>query len=92
MLRCVVLHIEMDGSFIVLMIDAVSTSETSVNFYETTRPNIPEDSHLQFTVEFRRALYTVFMYYIYMLRKLNYSSCIQVKNILWNPKICLSIL
>jgi hypothetical protein len=26
--------------------EAVSTSETSVNFYETTRRNIPEDSHL----------------------------------------------
>jgi hypothetical protein len=25
----------------------VSTSETSVNFYETTWCNIPEDSHLQ---------------------------------------------
>jgi hypothetical protein len=29
-----------------LMMEAVSTSETSVNFYETTRSNIPEDSHL----------------------------------------------
>jgi hypothetical protein len=28
------------------MMEAVSTSETSVNFYETTRRNIPEDSHL----------------------------------------------
>jgi hypothetical protein len=26
--------------------EAVSTSETSVNFYETTRCNIPEDSHI----------------------------------------------
>jgi hypothetical protein len=25
---------------------AVSTSETSVNFYQTTRRNIPDDSHL----------------------------------------------
>jgi hypothetical protein len=25
--------------------EAVSTSETSVNFYETTRSNNPEDSH-----------------------------------------------
>jgi hypothetical protein len=30
-----------------LMMEAVSTSETSVNFYDTTRRNIPEDSHLQ---------------------------------------------
>jgi hypothetical protein len=28
---------------IVLMMDAVKTSETSVNFYQTTRCNIPED-------------------------------------------------
>jgi hypothetical protein len=30
-----------------LMIEAVSTSETSVNFYQTTRDNIPGDGHLQ---------------------------------------------
>jgi hypothetical protein len=28
------------------MMEAVSTSETSVNFYQTTRRNIPENSHL----------------------------------------------
>jgi hypothetical protein len=27
--------------------EAVNTSETSENFYQTTRRNIPEDSHLQ---------------------------------------------
>jgi hypothetical protein len=27
--------------------EAASTSETSVNFYQTTRRNNPEDSHLQ---------------------------------------------
>jgi hypothetical protein len=26
--------------------EAASTSETSVNFYHTTRPNDPENSHL----------------------------------------------
>jgi hypothetical protein len=31
---------------IALMMDAVSTSETSVNFYQSTRCNNPEDSHL----------------------------------------------
>jgi hypothetical protein len=31
---------------IALMMEAVSTSETLVNFYQTTRRNIPEDSHL----------------------------------------------
>jgi hypothetical protein len=34
----------MRGLLIVLMMEAVSTSETSVNFYQTTRRNIPEDS------------------------------------------------
>jgi hypothetical protein len=28
------------------MMEAASTSETSVNVYETTQLNIPEDSHL----------------------------------------------
>jgi hypothetical protein len=32
---------------IALMMEAVSTSETSENFYKTARHNIPEDSHLQ---------------------------------------------
>jgi hypothetical protein len=32
---------------IALMMEAVSTSETTVNFYQTTRRNIPEDSHLR---------------------------------------------
>jgi hypothetical protein len=31
---------------IVLMMEAAITSETSVNFYKTTRRNMPEDSHL----------------------------------------------
>jgi hypothetical protein len=29
------------------MMDAASSSETSVNVYQTTQHNIPEDSHLQ---------------------------------------------
>jgi hypothetical protein len=33
--------------FIALMMEAANTSETSVNFYETTRRNITEDSHLR---------------------------------------------
>jgi hypothetical protein len=31
---------------IALMMKAASTSETSVNFYQTTQRNIPEDSYL----------------------------------------------
>jgi hypothetical protein len=34
------------ASVIALMMEAVSTSQTSANFYQTTRRNIPEDSHL----------------------------------------------
>jgi hypothetical protein len=34
------------GCCAVLAMEAISTSETSVNFYQTTRRNIPEDSHL----------------------------------------------
>jgi hypothetical protein len=34
------------GLDIALMIEAASTSETSVNFYQTTRHNNPEDRHL----------------------------------------------
>jgi hypothetical protein len=30
-----------------MMMEAVTTSETSVNFYRTTRRNFPEGSHLQ---------------------------------------------
>jgi hypothetical protein len=32
---------------ITLLLEAVRTSETSVNFYETTRRNIPENCHIQ---------------------------------------------
>jgi hypothetical protein len=34
-------------ALIALMMEAASTSETSVNFYLTTRRNNPEDSHFQ---------------------------------------------
>jgi hypothetical protein len=36
----------------VLMMEAANTSEMSVNFYQTTRCNIPEDSHLQDAYKF----------------------------------------
>jgi hypothetical protein len=32
-------------SLITLMMEAASISETSVNFYQTTRGNVPEDIH-----------------------------------------------
>jgi hypothetical protein len=37
---------------IYLMMEAASTSEMSVNFYQTTRRNIPEDSHLYIQFSF----------------------------------------
>jgi hypothetical protein len=36
-------------STLTLMIEAVSASEASVNFFQTTRHNISEDSHLELT-------------------------------------------
>jgi NADPH-dependent 7-cyano-7-deazaguanine reductase QueF len=36
---------ELTPSIIRAMMEAANTSETSVNFYQTTRRNIPEDSH-----------------------------------------------
>jgi hypothetical protein len=33
-------------SLIALMMEAASTSETSVNFYQTTQRNNPDDSHI----------------------------------------------
>jgi hypothetical protein len=35
-----------DGLLIALMMEAAMTSETLVNFYQTTRRYNPEDSHL----------------------------------------------
>jgi hypothetical protein len=35
---------------ITLMMEPVSTSETSVDFYQTPLPNMSEDSHLQFQI------------------------------------------
>jgi hypothetical protein len=37
----------LSSGLITLMMDAASTSETLVNFYQTTRCSNPEDSHLQ---------------------------------------------
>jgi hypothetical protein len=38
------------------MMEAVSTSETSVDFYQTTRRNIPKDSH--FHIRRRKSMST----------------------------------
>jgi hypothetical protein len=39
---------------IALMIETVSTSETSVNIYQTARLNISEDSHLHGDIPLRK--------------------------------------
>jgi hypothetical protein len=39
--------VEVYRRFIALMMEAASSYETSVNFYQTTGRNNPEDSHLQ---------------------------------------------
>jgi hypothetical protein len=39
--------VEVYRRFIVLMIETASTSETSVNFYQTKGRNAPENNHLQ---------------------------------------------
>jgi hypothetical protein len=41
-----VIYVVLSNYLITLMMEAASTSETSVNFYKTTRRNNPEDSHL----------------------------------------------
>jgi hypothetical protein len=46
-------------SAVALMMEAVSTSEISVSFYETTRRNIAEDGHLLY--DFCTGLHTIEM-------------------------------
>jgi hypothetical protein len=43
------LKLHMRGLLITLMMEAARTSETLVNFYQTTWCYNPEDSHLRFT-------------------------------------------
>jgi hypothetical protein len=40
-----------------MVMEAANTSETSVNYYQTTRRNNPEDSHLHFIVCFGKLSY-----------------------------------
>jgi hypothetical protein len=43
--------VEVYRCFIALMMEAASTSETSVNFYQTAWRYNPEDSHLEFKIK-----------------------------------------
>jgi hypothetical protein len=56
--------------------ETVSTSETSVSFYQTTRRNIPEDSHLQgcqvFLSILPSAIFKRHLYFFYQLFRLPY--------------------
>jgi hypothetical protein len=51
-MKMVVLWVVAPWSAIILMIEAANTPETSVNFYQTTWRNNPEDSHLQLQVDY----------------------------------------
>jgi hypothetical protein len=50
----------MEKHLIALMMEAARTSETLVNFYQTTRRYNPEDSHLLVIIRFKvNASYTL---------------------------------
>jgi hypothetical protein len=46
-------------AFRALIMEAASTSETSVNVYQTTRRNNPEDNHLRTLLRFSRLEFKV---------------------------------
>jgi hypothetical protein len=46
LLRLVISEVLAASIIITLMMEAANTSETSVNFYQTTRRTTPENSHL----------------------------------------------
>jgi hypothetical protein len=43
---------EVHASISRLMVEAAGTSGTSVNFYETTQRNTPEDNHIKYKTHF----------------------------------------
>jgi hypothetical protein len=48
-------------SLVALMMEAASTYETLVNFYQTTRRYNPEDNHLHFEVILRTIMHCYFL-------------------------------
>jgi hypothetical protein len=66
MLRHVVLEVtHISEVHVVFIIRAWSTFETSVSFYQTTRRNIPEDSHLHIHRSVNLKSYQVKLQYLY---------------------------
>jgi hypothetical protein len=67
--------VETDRRFrgIALMMEAVHTSETSINFYETTRRNIPEGYHFhsRFRENLKSQCQFLFPQHIYSVSPLN---------------------
>jgi hypothetical protein len=57
------------------MMNAVSTSETSVSFYDTTRLNIPEDNHLHLV-----AVTTLNLTFLEMAHRAKVRSLNRIKN------------
>jgi hypothetical protein len=53
-------------TFIALMLEAASTSETSVNFYQTTRRYNPEDSNLHTRRREHLKYYFVYKFFKYV--------------------------
>jgi hypothetical protein len=71
----------MNTNSIALMMEAEITSETSVNFYQTTRRNIPDDSYLQreyyFSIYVFHKTVPVFKIYILFECSAHHKSCIR---------------
>jgi hypothetical protein len=61
---------------IALMIEAASTSETSVNFYQTTRRSNPEDSHLH--ADFDGNSYLRSNVYVFIILRTGYQKVVWV--------------
>jgi hypothetical protein len=53
-----ILFLSLNRASIALMMESISTSETSVNFYEITRRNIRDDSHLQCQLLLTNSIYS----------------------------------
>jgi hypothetical protein len=66
------------------MMEAASTSETSINFYHTTRRNMPEDNNFHARFLFVYHL-LIFLFALFFL--LNYLSSFMKLHIAWTPNM-----